>query len=523
MGRVYRRKDLKPLPKHATVKTGRSGTQQATWVTRRQTFTFPVASCGTKYVREDRFYTVEYTPNTGGPSVREQTRYTDKSRAEQYLRKKEQEEEDKRNGVFDEDQHALLSFKGVPIEQHINAYIAFVAAEGRTSHHVQTVDRRLRLICQGGSIATLADLRLSNARAGIAAATSGGKRQLSDQTRNHYVTSFKSFVNWLVNDRRLTSNPVAQLKVGKVLTRKHERRVLSLEEIEWLLKATRSRSRPNQNISGPDRAVMYLLLMCIGYRRKELASLTPESFFDSDGELCVRLERAKSKNRKGAITAIPANQATGLRAWLAARPADQPLFRMPGKPTKLLRRDLALARNLWLNEAESKGEREEREASDFLKYRDSDGLYADLHSFRGVHATLALNTDAPLASKLKASRHSDPRVAGRYWKAADRDVAAVQHGVGEKLPAWIPEAEEASDPSSQCASQCVKPETHRDTSGHLETHNENDDVENPREKPHTPNETSLPKGHPLVSPTTGPFLFLRLRGHPWPPHGGSGK
>ena len=219
MGRVYRRKDLKPLPKNATIKAGRSGTQQATWVTRRQTFTFPVASCGTKYVREDRFYTVEYTPNTGGPSVREQTRYTDKSRAEQYLRKKEQEEEDKRNGVFDEDQHALLSFKGVPIEQHINAYIAFVAAEGRTSHHVQTVDRRLRLICQVGGIATLADLRLSNARAGIAAATSGGKRQLSDQTRNHYVTSFKSFVNWLVNDRRLATNPVAQLKVGKVLTR----------------------------------------------------------------------------------------------------------------------------------------------------------------------------------------------------------------------------------------------------------------------------------------------------------------
>lgn len=79
-----------------------------------------------------------------------------------------------------------------------------------------------------------------------------------------------------------------------------------------------------------------------------------------------------------------------LKAWLTTKTlkGDEPLSpvsgRVPGgverKTSKMIRRDLAAARECCLAEPEDEQEYRRRLASDFSCYSNHDGLYADFHS-----------------------------------------------------------------------------------------------------------------------------------------------
>ncbi|MFT5406249.1 MAG: hypothetical protein ACI9DF_005108 [Verrucomicrobiales bacterium] len=53
----------------------------------------------------------------------------------------------------------------------------------------------------------------------------------------------------------------------------------------------------------------------------------------------------------------------------------------------MMRHDLAAARKAWIEETEAPAERKVREDSDFLKYKDSKGCFADFHSNRHTFIT----------------------------------------------------------------------------------------------------------------------------------------
>ncbi len=52
------------------------------------------------------------------------------------------------------------------------------------------------------------------------------------------------------------------------------------------------------------------------------------------------------------------------------------------KTSKMLKDDLTCARNFWIAELSSPKEEMERLKSDFLKYKDSNADFADIHGFR---------------------------------------------------------------------------------------------------------------------------------------------
>ena len=57
------------------------------------------------------------------------------------------------------------------------------------------------------------------------------------------------------------------------------------------------------------------------------------------------------------------------------------------RTSKMLQFDLAAARRAWLNEADGD------ESSDFLRYKDSDGKYADFHALRHTFITNLCKAD----------------------------------------------------------------------------------------------------------------------------------
>lgn len=105
-----------------------------------------------------------------------------------------------------------------------------------------------------------------------------------------------------------------------------------------------------------------------------------------------------------------------LRTWLATKgelDRDQPIFNLRAAAgllrltAKMITRDLEHSRAAWIGETDDPQERSRRERSDFLKYQNEDGMYADFHSNRHTFITnLAVAGVHPKMAQ-SVARHSD--------------------------------------------------------------------------------------------------------------------
>lgn len=91
-------------------------------------------------------------------------------------------------------------------------------------------------------------------------------------------------------------------------------------------------------------------------------------------------------------------------------------------------------RDIWISEVETEEERTERETSDFLKYVDSQGRYADFHALRHTFITNLARADVSPKVAQTLARHSDIRLTMDIYTHVDREqqVSAI-----ESLPSLI--------------------------------------------------------------------------------------
>lgn len=192
-----------------------------------------------------------------------------------------------------------------------------------------------------------------------------------------------------------------------------------------------------ESISGPDRAMMYILAAWTGFRKGEIGSLTLRSLRLEGEPPTATVAACYSKRRRKDVQVLHPEVVRHLKDWLATKKGlkpDQPLFpvsgRVPGgtqrKTSKMIERDLMVARDKWIEEAKTEGERKRRLKSDFLCHVNHDGLYADFHSLRHWFITgLARAGVSPKMAQTLA-RHSDIRLTmGVYThvELSDRTAA----------------------------------------------------------------------------------------------------
>lgn len=91
---------------------------------------------------------------------------------------------------------------------------------------------------------------------------------------------------------------------------------------------------------------------------------------------------AYSKRRRDDVQPICPDLADVLRPWLESKPAEVPVFVLPGKLPPMLRADLRRARAWWIKATPDRAERRERRRSEFLRERDSDHRIVDFHALR---------------------------------------------------------------------------------------------------------------------------------------------
>ena len=245
-------------------------------------------------------------------------------------------------------------------------------------------------------------------------------RGQSIKTSNLYLDAIKHFAAWLVRDRRMADNPLAHLAGGNVkLDRRHDRRTLTADELRRIIQTARQSKETYRGLCGPDRAILYTVACASGFRAGELASLRPVAF-DLDGQPpTVTLSAENAKNGRTAVQPLPDEVAASLRAWIAGKPANQPLW--PGtwykKAAEILRADLEEA-TAAMKKADAKAE-----GIPYVVEGPDGPLFADFHALRHSYIALLDKSGATLKEAMQLARHSDPQLTmAVYGRAQLHDL-----------------------------------------------------------------------------------------------------
>jgi integrase len=149
----------------------------------------------------------------------------------------------------------------------------------------------------------------------------------------------------------------------------------------------------------------------------------------------VTVEAAYSKHRRDDIQLLHPDIVERFLKWLEIRKPESEseiLFPISNKTCEVDRRtsemmmfDLNFARNLWLTEAKGDAERQTRSASDFLRYQDSQGKFADFHALRHTFITNLSRANVSPKVAQTLARHSDIRLTMQIYTHIDSDEQAA--------------------------------------------------------------------------------------------------
>ena len=308
-----------------------------------------------------------------------------------------------RCGLSDPKQERLAAAERKPILTHLDEFRDALASKGGDEKHVrQTRLYSARVIGKAAAV-SISGLTQSAVMAALAALRSEG---LSARTLNAHLTAVKQFSRWLQRDGRCLDNPLAGLsRLPEAADRRYIRRPIEADDARRLIDATRS-AGPWRGMSGPDRAMLYLIGAVTGLRRGELASLRPESFQLDENPPTIVCEAAYTKNGRTADQPIPEPVADALRPWLAGKAAGRPVFdALPEKTALMLRHDLEAAG---------------------IDPLDPSGRVIGMHSLRHGFITSMAKAGLSLKTMMTLARHSDPKLTMNvYSHLTLHDTAAA--------------------------------------------------------------------------------------------------
>jgi len=240
-----------------------------------------------------------------------------------------------------------------------------------------------------------------------------------------------SFVSCVPKDARVS-------QANERADRRHQRRSLTLDEIEKLLDATERRpllealtvrrgknvGKPLANVQpdvrdrlvrlGRERRLIYSVLLCTGLRKAELTSIPVNQFHDDAAGAFIELDAADEKNGNGTLIPIRPDLADQLREWIQETtpassqtdtlridatgspddPGSRPLLRVPAGLDKIFNRDLELAG---------------------IEKLDSRGYVVDPHALRTTFCSMLTATGLPLRMIQLAMRHGSIETSMQHY------------------------------------------------------------------------------------------------------------
>lgn len=165
---------------------------------------------------------------------------------------------------------------GVALEEHIDAWERYLVATGKTGNYATLKTGRARKMAGWCGWKVYGDIHADQALAQYERL----KGERCAQTARHYLEAVKSFCRHMVEYRGAYANPLARVKIPKVkdTERTHNRAVLTPEQQAKLIKATKAGPKLRGGMTGPERALLYRLVLNTGFRAQTCIDLTCQDF-----------------------------------------------------------------------------------------------------------------------------------------------------------------------------------------------------------------------------------------------------
>ena len=359
---------------------------------------------GGKGNRDGRYH-IDYFDENGVRRTRS-SRTSDLATAKRIAAKIEADVALKREGVVDAKLAAICDQSKRTIESHLADFKAKMVGARRDAKHIGSTLSAIRAICKAAGFQLASEIDADGVNRFATQQTENGK---SAHTVQAAMTAIRSFTRWLANNHKLPRDPLAGLaKPNPKADRRRERRMLLPEEWEWLRPVTLN-GPERFGMSGSERVLLYTTAIQTGLRRAELRSLTRARLFLESKSPFITAKAGSTKNRQAARQFVQADLAAELKAHIATKSPQAPVFPMPDNSdvAPMLQADLSAARAEWIKAAaEDVDEQAHRNESDFLQAVNADGAVMDFHALRHTcGAWLALAGASPKAIQT-VMRHS---------------------------------------------------------------------------------------------------------------------
>jgi integrase len=389
MATLFKKQFTKPLPPDAKIvsrtvkdRSGQSESKQfAQWTDRsgkKRTAEVTTGKDGSLRIKaEAATWTAKYRDGQG--IVQEvATGCTDKQAAMSVLNDLTTRAELVKAKVLSPEQDQIADFAGLPIADHIEAFLDYQRQKKTHPERVNAYKTRLYESAEACKFRTLCDLSVDRLEKWLDEQRRGD-RNMSAAVYNGFRESWLAFGNWCIGKRtnrkqthfngekRLIANPFdGMARLNEQAERRRQARALTESELTRLLEAARTRplehamtvyrgkdkgkqlakvSEPRRielERLGHERALIYKTLVLTGLRANELRTLKIGDLSFGDVPF-IRLQHANEKNRQGSTLALRSDLAVDLRKWIAGRERSEFVFNVPDGILRILNRDLKAA------------------------------------------------------------------------------------------------------------------------------------------------------------------------------------
>jgi integrase len=410
--------------------------------------TAPLNADGSRVVIESPIWVAKLRDGNG--IIRElSTGCRDRGAAMAKLHEWEKSAEHVRAGIMSDADTAAADWASMPIEMHIEDYVASLDRQGNTKKHTGETRVRLTRLCEACRFHRLRDLDRLVVERWLPTLEMGpedDRRPVSARSRNAYVEACKGFGNWALREGRVKANPFVGLRKENMrLDPRHMRRSMTAKELAAFLDAAERRpvddlltirTGPNAGKKladvdadvleharrlGIERALFWRTLAHTGLRFNEAHSLRVRDLALDDVRPHITLAAENEKSRRGARIPLRADLAQRLAAYLDDRRRWQREAAVKaGNPTAA---DVAPDDKLFPNGPASVKVFNKDLAAAGIPKHDAHGKVLDIHSLRVTFNSLMAAAGVPLATRQVLMRHSDPKLtAGVYTDPETLDL-----------------------------------------------------------------------------------------------------
>jgi len=279
-----------------------------------------------------------------------------------------------------------------PLSEHLKVFIETRRSNACNERYIANTDSSISRTLEGCGFKMFSDIDAPVVENFLARGR--GDTGYSEGTYNGHLRAIKIFTKWLCDERQLTPDPLARIKLVKQVEIRKNRRPLSADEKSRLLSATRNGEHRGR-MSAEARYLVYRIASECGLRYSEIKALKVLSF-DFDANPCtVRIEAENTKGKQADYLPLNNITAAEIKSYLSGMNATEKAFDLPRstRAAVMIRLDLKVAG---------------------IPHRNEAGQDIDFHSLRHTFITDLFLAGVPAVVVQRLARHQDLKTTMGY-------------------------------------------------------------------------------------------------------------